>query len=220
MGRLLEIVSPLHKKTQRDYVGRMSDSKVECMEVARRYGEEYWDGDRRYGYGGYRYDGRWSVVAEKLIETYGLPRNAKILDIGCGKGFLLHELMKLRPAAEVAGLDISPYALEHCKEEVRAHVKAGRAQDPLPFGDAECDLVISITTLHNLPVDELSKTLEEMERVGRNKFLVVESYRSALELFNLQCWALTCESFFTPEEWVWLFDKCGYSGDYEFIYFE
>ncbi len=220
MGRLLEIVSPLHKKTQRDYVDRMSDSKVECMEVAKRYGEEYWDGDRRYGYGGYRYDGRWSVVAEKLIETYDLPRDAKILDIGCGKGFLLHELKKLRPGAGVAGMDISAYALGHCKDEVRAYLRPGRAQDSLPFGDGEFDLVISITTLHNLPVDELSGALAEMERVGRNQFLVVESYRSERELFNLQCWALTCASFFTPQEWVWLFDRSGYSGDYEFIYFE
>src|SRR5262245_33956419 len=120
MGALLEIVTPLHKRTTRDYAGRMADDKVHCMAIAKQYGQDYWDGDRRYGYGGYRYDGRWGVVAERLIEHYRLPANARILDVGCGKGFLLHELMLRLPDAHVAGFDISTYALDHAKPEVQA----------------------------------------------------------------------------------------------------
>ena len=220
MGKLLNIVSLLHKKTQRDYIGRMTDNKVECMKVARKYGKDYWDGDRRYGYGGYKYDGRWSVVAKKLIEIYNLKENARILDVGCGKGFLLYEFKKLLPKCKIAGFDISKYAIENAKEEIRGNLFVHKAQYPYKFDGKEFDLVISITTLHNLKINDLKSALNEVERVGKNKFVVVESYRNEKELFNLECWALTAEAFFSPEEWVWLYKQFGYTGDYEFIYFE
>lgn len=220
MGRLLNIVTPLHKKTKRDYVGRMTDNKIECMKVAKKYGQEYWDGDRRYGYGGYKYDGRWEAVARKLIETYRLPEDAKILDVGCGKGFLLYEFKKLLPNCSITGFDISEYGLKNAKEEIKEQVFPYKAQDVYPFGNNAFDLVISITTLHNLHIFELKMAVKEMERVGKNKYIVVEGYRNEDELFNLECWALTCESFFKPQEWIWLFNEFGYTGDYEFIYFE
>ncbi len=220
MGNLLNIVTGLHGKTGRNYVERMMDEKVACMEVARGYGGRFWDGDRRFGYGGYVYDGRWAPVAEALIAQYNLPANARILDVGCGKGFLLYELKKLLPDAEVRGVDISDYALGEAKEEIRENLFHHRAEAPYPFEEGAFDLVISLTTLHNLKIFDLSAALKEMERVGRNRYLVVESYRSERELFNLQCWALTCEAFFRPEEWVWLMESFGYTGDYEFIYFE
>ena len=220
MGRLMDIVTPLHKRTQRDYLQRMIDSKVECMGVAKQYGKEYWDGDRRYGYGGYTYDGRWEVVARRLIESYDLPENASILDVGCGKAYLLYELKKLLPQSRISGFDISEYAIDHAKEEIREFLSVGKVQDPYPYGDKELDLVISLTTLHNLQIQDLKSALHEIERVGKNKYLVVESFRNERELFNLQCWALTCQAFFNPDEWIWLFDQFGYAGDYEFIYFQ
>ncbi len=219
MGRLLNIVTPLHKKTSRDYLERMTDEKVACSRLSRQYGKDYWDGQRRFGYGGYKYDGRWESVARQLIEKYKLPKDARILDVGCGKGFLLYEFQKLLPEARISGFDISQYAIENSKDEIRQKLKVGRAQDPYPFKDKSFDLVVSITTLHNLFINELKSVLQEVERAGINKYIVVESYRNEEELFNLQCWALTCNSFFTPEEWVWLFKDFGYSGDYEFIYF-
>ena len=220
MGRLLNIVTPLHKKTKRDYIGRMTDNKIECMRIAKKYGQEYWDGDRRYGYGGYKYDGRWEVVAKKLIETYNLTDSAKILDVGCGKGYLLYEFKKLLPSCNITGLDISEYGLKNAKEEIKENLFQYKAQDVYPFGNNAFDLVISITTLHNLHVFELKAAVKEIERVGKNKYVVVEGYRNEDELFNLECWALTCESFFKPQEWIWLFNEFGYTGDYEFIYFE
>jgi ubiquinone/menaquinone biosynthesis C-methylase UbiE len=220
MRTLMDIVTPLHTRTSRDYLARMQDSKVECMQSARRYDADYWDGDRRYGYGGYLYDGRWKPVAEKLIEAYKLSPDSSILDVGCGKGFLLYELQQLLPKARICGFDLSAYAIAHAKEEIRDRLFVHCAQDRYPFADDEFDLVISLTTLHNLHLPELKAALREVERVGKNKYIVVEGYRTELELFNLQCWALTCAAFFTPEEWVWLFAEFGYSGDYEFIYFE
>ena len=221
MGRLLDhIFTPLHKKTVRDYIGRMTDRKVECMTVAKQYGQDYWDGDRRYGYGGYYYDGRWKPVAETLIREYRLPIDARILDVGCGKAYLLYELKQLLPDAEIHGFDSSAYAFEHAKPEIRDRLFRHLAQDAYPFEDKHFDLVISLTTLHNLRLQELKSALGEIERVGKRGFILVESYRNDQEQFNLQCWALTCAAFFTPEEWVWLFEEFGYKGDYEFIYFE
>jgi SAM-dependent methyltransferase len=220
MGSLLNIVTALHKKTKRDYIGRMTDNKVECMKIAKKYGKDYWDGDRRYGYGGYIYDGRWKIVAKKLIERYDLSNNAKILDVGCGKGYLLYEIKKLLPGCNVVGFDISEYALENSKEEIKENLFLFKAQDAYPFGDKEFDLVISLTTLHNLHLFEIKNALKEIERVGKNKYIVVEGYRNEDELFNLQCWALTCETFLKPQEWIWIFREFGYTGDYEFIYFE
>lgn len=221
MGKQLNIISPLHKSTSRNYLARMNDNKIECMKVARKYDKDYWDGERRYGYGGYKHiPGKWEPVIRRLIEQYDLLENAKILDIGCGKGYLLYEFKKLLPNCTVVGFDISQHAINNAKEEVKKNLFIHKAEDTYPFKGKEFDLVVSITTLHNLYINDLKKALQEIERVGKNKFVVVESYRNEEELFNLQCWALTAEAFFTPKEWVWLFDEFGYGGDYEFIYFE
>ncbi len=220
MGRLLNIVTPLHKRTRRDYLGRMQDDKIACMLKAKEYEFDYWDGDRRFGYGGYRYDGRWKVVAEQLIEIYGLQDGHRILDVGCGKGFLLHELKQLLPAAEVVGFDVSKHGIAGAPDAIRPYLFRYRAQDSYPWGDKHFDLVISVGALHNLRLFELRTALKEVERVGRQKYVMVESYRSEEEQFNLQCWALTAESFFDTAEWIWLYDHFEYTGDYEFIYFE
>ena len=221
MGRLLEIVTPLHKMTARDYIGRMMDDKVQCMIKAKEYEFDYWDGDRRYGYGGYTYiDDRWKRVAQPLIDLYGLRPDAKILDVGCGKAFLLYEFKQLLPDAEIVGIDISRHGLADAKEEVRDNLFRYRAQDSYPWGDHYFDLVVSLGCLHNLRLFELEMAMREIERVGKNKYIMVESYRNELEQFNLQCWALTAESFLDTAEWIWLYQHMGYTGDYEFIYFE
>ena len=220
MGRLLNIVTPLHKRTKRSYIERMVDDKVHCMGRASEYEFDYWDGDRRFGYGGYKYDGRWKVVAEQLIKIYGLKPDAKILDVGCGKAHLLHELKKLLPQSEVSGFDVSRHGLADAPEEIRPYLFRYKAQDPYPWGDGHFDLVISFGSLHNLRIFELESALKEIERVGRQKYVMVESYRSQQELFNLQCWALTAEAFFDTSSWIWLYRHFGYTGDFEFIYFE
>jgi len=221
MGRLMNLVTPLHRATKRDYVGRMMDDKVQCMVTAKEYEFDYWDGDRRFGYGGYRYiPGRWKPVAEQLVEIYGLGPGSRVLDVGCGKAHLLYELKQLVPGIDVTGMDVSKHGLADAPEGVREHLIRHRAQAPYPFGDKHFDLVISLAALHNLRIFDLKTALEEIERVGRQGYVMLESYRNEQELFNLECWALTAESFFDTAEWIWLYRHFGYSGDYEFIYFE
>lgn len=217
----IDFLSSLHKRTQRDYLQRVTAyDKAACAEVAFRFDYDYWDGDRRYGYGGYRYDGRWRPVADAIASHYGLQAGARILDVGCGKAFLLHELTQAVPGVEVVGLDCSRYALDHAKEEVRPFLVHGSAEK-LPFPDKSFDLVISLNTLHSLYLYDLWAALTEIERVGRGgKYLCVEAYRNEREKVNLMYWQLTCRAFHTPQEWAWLYQRAGYTGDYSFIYFE
>jgi SAM-dependent methyltransferase len=221
MGELVHIVTPLHQATARDYLARIIDEKVHCMDIAQQYGPEYWDGERRYGYGGYRFiSGRWQPVAQALIDRYQLSEDSSVLDVGCGKGFLLYELKMLLPGLAVAGFDISSHGIGDARPEVRESLFIHRAQDEYPFADGAFDLVISLGCLHNLRVPELESAIPEIQRVGRDGYIMLESYRSNTELFNLQCWALTAQSFLDVDEWRWLYQQLAYSGDYEFIFFE
>jgi protein-L-isoaspartate(D-aspartate) O-methyltransferase len=220
----VDFMSVLHKSTSRDYLARVNDPefpKAKAAELATHWGYDYWDGDRRINYGGYRYmEGRWEKVARAMAEHYELPSKPKILDIGCGKGFLLYDFLKVIPDAEVYGLDISSYALENCKEEIKDNLRLGNATD-LPWEDNSFDLVFSINTFHNLHAYDLDRAIREMERVGKsNKYICVESYRNQAEKTNLLYWQVTCEAFCTPKEWLWWFENCGYTGDHSFIYFE
>jgi ubiquinone/menaquinone biosynthesis C-methylase UbiE len=198
----------------------MVDEKVHCMLKAKEYEFDYWDGDRRFGYGGYKYDGRWKPVAEEIIKTYGLTNESKVLDVGCGKAFLIYEIKQLLPDAEIVGFDVSKHGIADAPEGIREHLYNYRAQDAYPYGDNYFDLVLSLGCLHNLRLFELQTALAEVERVGKQGYVMLESYRNEQELFNLQCWALTCESFFDTAEWIWLYRHFGFTGDYEFIYFE
>ena len=220
MGNLLNFISSYHQSTKRDFFGRMKDEKTNCMKIARKFDKEFWDGDRRYGYGGYKYiEGLFEPLAKSLIKYYNLTNTSKVLDVGCGKGFLLYEISKILPEINLFGFDISEYAIENSKKEIKENLFVHNAKNKYPYKDKEFDLVISINTLHNLQIYNLEKALNEIERVGKKKYTVVEGYRNEEELFNLQCWALTCESFFSRKEWQWIFKEFKYSQCYELIYF-
>lgn len=218
----IDFVTDAHKKTKRDYLARVNEyPKAEAIKIAKKYGEEYWDGDRKFGYGGYRYDGRWRVVAEKIARHYKLQPGQRVLDVGCGKGFLLYELTQVVHGIEVTGIDISRYALSHAKDEVKPFLRVHDAAKKLPFDDKSFDLVISLNTLHNLYLYDVVEALKEIERVGKkDKYVVVESYRTEEEKVNLMYWVLTGECFLAPKEWEWLYNLAGYRGDHSFIYFE
>lgn len=210
-----------HKKTKRNYLERVNKiDKATSALKAKKWDYDYWDGSRDINYGGYHYDQRWVPIAQKMISHYNLNEDSKILDIGCGKGFLLYEFKRLLPNCEITGLDISKYAIENSKVEIKDNLILGNASK-LPFKDNYFDLVISLNTLHNLYCFDLLSSLKEIERVSKkNKYICVESYRNEVEKVNLLYWQVTCESFFTPEEWGWFFMEAKYSGDHSFIYFE
>lgn len=218
---LKKFITNYHNSTKRNYLERMIDDKVKCMIISKKYGVDYWDGKRRYGYGGYKFiPGLWTNMAKSLIKEYNLKNTSNILDLGCGKAFLLHEIKQILPDINVVGIDISSYAVNQTTSKMKPFLKIFDARNKLPFENKRFDLLISLGTLHNFRLPELKKVINEIDRVSKKSYVMVESYRNEKELFNLQCWALTAESFFDSKEWEWIYEEFGYSGDFEFIYFE
>lgn len=199
---------------QRRISKRAQGKTDEVIAVSKQFGDMYFDGPREYGYGGYRYDGRWIPVAADVISHFGLQPGMKVLDIGCAKGFLVKDLFDR--GLDVFGLDISRYALLHCPPEIVGRLHLGGA-DSLPFPDRSFDAVLSINTIHNLDRAGCVCALREMSRVVRDPrkcFVQVDAYRNQAEKDVFESWCLTALTYMTPAEWIALFREAGYQGDY------
>ncbi len=215
----VNLITSNHKKTKRNYLQRMMNDKINSMKISKKYEFDYWDGKRKYGYGGYKYDGRWKKVAKKIINKYKLTKNSKVLDIGCGKGHLAYELSKILKSKNIYGFDISKHAVKTAPKEIKKKLKIFDARKSIKLNKGHYDLVISINLIHNFEIFDLKKFLKNIKFISKKTYITTESYRNEKELFNLQCWALTCESFFSEKEWKWIFNEYGYDRDYELIFF-
>jgi ubiquinone/menaquinone biosynthesis C-methylase UbiE len=198
--------------------GRASARPViteEDKRISKQFGREYFDGDRRHGYGGFSYHPRfWTETVRHIRDVYQLREDAAILDIGCAKGFMLYDFSLLLPQARVAGIDISRYAIENALEPMRPFVQVGNAK-ALPYADASFDLVLSINTIHNLPYEECKQSLREIQRVSRrNAFVMVDAFRDERQRQSMLQWVLTAETMLSTEDWLKVFAEAGYSGDY------
>ena len=201
-------------KSKRDIKAREGGKNLEVIAESKEYGELYFDGPREYGYGGYRYDGRWVPVAEDIVEHFGLKAGDRVLDIGCAKGFLVKDLMAVCPGLEAFGIDISEYAMMNCEPEVVGRLHFGNA-DHLPFPDGSFACAIAINTVHNLPRERCKTALQEIQRIcGGRAFVQVDSYRTPEEKEIFLSWVLTAEFHEYPDGWIKLFKEAGYSGDY------
>ncbi len=197
----------------------MVDNKIEAMRVARKYEFDYWDGDRRYGYGGYKYlDGYWTPIAKKIIKKFKLSNKSTILDIGCGKGFLIFEIKKILKDIKIEGIDISKYSIKNSKKEIKNCLKVADI-NKYKF-KKKYDLIISINTLHNLEIFQLTNVVRNIIKNSKNTYIAVEGYKNLKQLFNLQCWALTANTFFSKNEWIWFLKNLKYKRHLEIIYFE
>ena len=204
-----------YPKTKRDLSKRGNEKTEEDRIIARRFDKEFFDGDRKNGYGGYYYNSKfWTEVVKDLNNFYKLKSGSKILDIGCGKGFMLFDLMKLNPNFVLEGIDISDYAITNAVPEVKKFLKVGDAKS-LPYEDNSFDLVISINTTHNLEINQCKKALSEMERVSRkDKYLIVDAYSNEIEKDRIFAWNLTAKTILSTNEWISLFEEVGYTGHY------
>ena len=217
--KLIKLITTNHKKTKRNYLKRMINQKIKSMKISKKYSYDYWDGSRKYGYGGYKYDGRWEAVARKIISKYKLTNNSKVLDIGCGQGHLVYELSKLLNSKKIYGIDISKYAIKKSPIRVKKNIKYYDARKKISFKKNHFDLVISINLIHNFSINNIFSFIQNILDISKKTYIATESYRNDKELFNLQCWALTAESFFSSKEWEWILKKNKYFREYELIYF-
>ncbi len=203
-----------HPKTVRDYDKRAREKTPDIVRLAKRFGKDFFDGDRKCGYGGYKYDGRWKSVVKRMKDYYKLSDNAAILDIGCGKGFMLHDFKELMPESTIAGIDISDYAISNAMTSVKPFLKIANAEK-LPYPDKSFDLVVSINSIHNLPLERLKNALREIQRVCKgDSYITIDAWRNETERENLFKWVLTAETMMHVDDWKRLFDEIGYTGDY------
>jgi SAM-dependent methyltransferase len=199
---------------KRNVAARSTAKTEEHVRVSREYGEIYFDGPREYGYGGYRYDGRWVPVAEDIIRHFNLKPGDRVLDVGCAKGFLVKDLRKVEPRLDAFGLDVSRYALMRCEPEVIGRLHLGSADD-LPFPDNSFQAAISLNTIHNLDRNGCIRALRELQRVsGGRAFVQVDSYRTPEQKAIFEEWVLTAKWHDYPQGWIELFREAGYQGDY------
>jgi SAM-dependent methyltransferase len=183
--------------------------------IARRFDREFFDGDRLTGYGGYNYHPRfWTDTVRRFRDHYRLAEDACVLDVGCGKGFMMHDFKLLMPQADIRGIDVSRYAYDHGMADVKPFMSVGDAKS-LPYPDKSFDLVISINTIHNLPLAECKMALQEIQRVTRrDAFLTVDAWRNEAEHVAMLKWNLTALTYMHVDDWRKLFDEAGYTGDY------
>lgn len=214
MGQEIDLLTH-YPKTKRNIEERCHTKTEEDCNIARKFGREFFDGDRKHGYGGFLYHPRfWQPVVPFFQKQYSLNSSSKILDIGCAKGFMLYDFQQMIPGIQVRGLDISEYAIHHAKPEVHPYLQIGCATQ-LPFEDQSFDLVISITTLHNLEREKLIQALREIERVSKgNSYITVDAYKNEAEKKLMHSWNLTAKTILHTEEWKELFHQAGYKGDY------
>lgn len=214
MGREIDLLVN-YPRTKRNVEERGQSKTEEDRRIARQFGRDFFDGDRKHGYGGFNYLPRfWQPVVPTFKEHFGLGAGVSVLDVGCGKGFMMHDLAELIPGIIVKGVDVSQYAIEHAIEDMRQHVQVADARK-LPFPDKSFDVVISVNTIHNLEREECGRALQEIERVARKgAFVTVDAYRSEEERERMFAWNLTAKTIMSVDEWEAFFAEVGYTGDY------
>ncbi len=204
-----------YPKTKRNLDERAASKTEEDRTVARQFGKDFFDGDRKHGYGGFSYQSRfWQPVIPTFQQHFGLTKDSSVLDVGCAKGFMLHDLRQLIPGITVGGVDVSSYAIENSLPEVKPFLKVADARN-LPYPDKSFDVVISINTIHNLEMAELVKALKEIQRVSKkHSFITIDAYRNEEEKTRMWQWNLTAKTILHVDEWKKLFKEVGYTGDY------
>ena len=214
MGQEIDLLEN-YPRTKRNVEERGTTKTEDVRRVARQFGKEFFDGDRQYGYGGFKYFPRfWQPVIPTFQKHFGLTGRSSLLDVGCAKGFMLHDLLELIPGITVSGVDVSDYAIAHAMDDIKSKVQVADASD-LPFADNSFDVVIAINTIHNLDRDDCAEALREIERVSyKGSFITVDAYRNEDEKERMLAWNLTAKTIMSVDEWVAFFEEVGYTGDY------
>ena len=214
MGQEIDLLKN-YPKTKRNIKERGTTKSEHDRAIARKFGKEFFDGDRRHGYGGFSYHSRfWEPVVSTFQKHFDLTAENFLLDVGCAKGYMIHDLAALIPGITVKGVDISQYAIDNAIQDMIPHVHVANTNN-LPFADNAFDVVISINTIHNLEKEECAQALQEIERVSRGKsFITVDAFRNEEEKELMYTWNLTAKTIMHVDEWKTFFREVGYSGDY------
>ncbi len=201
--------------TKPRYVGK-NIRTIHNRIIAAYRDKEYYDGDRNNGYGGFKYDGRWKQVVETMCQDYGINEKTKILQLGCEKGFLLHDFKEKFPQMTVRGYEMSKYAIDNAMPSIKGFIDKGEYKK-LPYKDHEFDFVIAIGVIYTLTLADAIACLKEIQRVGKGKsFITLGSYRheEGKKLFGM--WTVLGATILHVNEWIEVLEHAGYTGDYLF----
>jgi len=204
-----------YPKTKRNLKKRKELKSKKTINIARKFGKDFFDGERKYGYGGLKYNKKfWKNVTKDFVKHYKLNSKSSILDIGCAKGYMLYDFKNVLPKLKVTGIDISQYAIKNSKKQIKKFLRVGNAKN-LKFKDNSFDLVIAINTIHNLDKKECGKAIREITRVSKkNSYIVLDAYSSDAQKKKMLTWNLTGKTIMHKKDWKLFMKKNNYKGDY------
>ncbi len=196
-------------------VNRVVTRKLKNKFIAWELSEQYYDGDRNNGYGGFSYDGRWLNLLPKFIKRYNLNNNSKILDLGCKKGFIMKDLKILLPRAKVYGIEDHLYPIKNAEKEIKKNIIFSNYYK-IPFKKNYFDLIIGFSSIYKYNFIDVVKTIKEINRVSKNSFFTVASYSNKKDKELFDKWTLLGTTILQKKEWKQLFKILNYKGDYYF----
>ena len=214
MGKEINLLAN-YPKSKRNVFEREEQKSEKSRIIARKFGKDFFDGDRNNGYGGFTYNPKfWQPVIPDFVRYWGLSSKSSVLDVGCAKGFMLYDMSQLIPGIKLQGIDVSDYAINNAMPEIRKLVQIADAKK-IPFPDNSFDVVISINTVHNLGRVECAEALREITRVSKKySFITVDAYRNDEEKKKMNAWNLTAKTVMSVGDWKLFFKEVGYNGDY------
>ena len=203
-----------HSKVTR--VVREGSRSIENKIIAWGLDKKYYDGERENGYGGYHYDGRWATIMPSIIKKYKLSQDASVLDVGCKKGFFLHDLKQALPGVKLKGVENHPYPIEQAMDSIKESLVLC-PYEKLPFKDNSFDFVMAFASIYMLSFGDVLNSLREIQRVGKGaSYVTLGAYRTKEEKELFLEWTLLGTTVLHEEEWLEVFKETGYTGDYFF----
>ena len=200
------------KKTS---VNRVVKRSLKNKLIAWGEDQEYYDGDRNNGYGGFNYDGRWLKLLPRIIKKFKLNNNSKILDLGCKKGFIMKDFKILLPKAKVYGIEDHKYPIENAEIEIKKNITFSKYYN-IPFKDGYFDFVIGFSSIYKYNFADVVKTLKEINRVAKKSLITVGSYSNNKEKEVFDKWTLLGTTVLHKKEWQELFKLVKFKGNYYF----
>ena len=196
---------------------KLKPATIKKKILAWKKNKAFYDGSREDGYGGFKYDGRWLKILPKIIKRYKLNSSSRVLEIGCKKGFLVHDLKKLVPGISCTGIEDHLYPIKKCKKEVKKFIKYSNFTK-LPFKKNSFDCIIAISSIYTYNFGDLIKIFNEIKRVSKNNKILITlaSYENIKDLEKLLNWTTLSTVILKKKDWMKLFKEVGYKGDYFF----
>jgi hypothetical protein len=210
------LLSDYSQKKAKRFVGR-GIRTIEHRIIASERELSFFDGDRNYGYGGLKYDGRWNNVAKKIIKKFNLKNNSRILQIASEKGFLIHEIKKINPKINILGVETSKYAISKTIKPVKKFIKKVTSFSDLSSINGKFNCVIALGAVYIHTLSDAIQLLKNIQRLsGGKSFITLASYKTEKDYWLFKDWTVLGTLLYKEKEWKKIMKYAGYKGYYYF----